>query len=197
MKCWVKKIFLLFSEFQLGSFYYTYATPRPNVGSCPRLTDNDTFLGNYVTFSNLGLFPSLFTRSDGFQPSLRITRSKLLCESTGIRRDTASSVAFVVEYFDIIAPSTIRLATVIVDCALDPHGPTSHSFYPTPSPTATGLALNTAINIQGLTTLIDNEALFTSNFNTVAMFQCGQCEPTTSGIFTNQETRCTCGFNKH
>ena len=117
----------------------------------------------------------------------------MICEATGTYKDTASSVAFLVEYYSSAANSTVRLATVIVDCVKDPYGPTSHSFYPTPSPGARGRALNTARSITTTdrgTTLIDNESLFTTTFDTIPMFQCGQCEAGRE-IYTNPETRCT------
>ena len=181
---------ILFWKLQLGSLYYTFAVPRGDLGNCPRLTDNDTQLGSYDDFSNLGIFGSLFISPEGFllDPTLKLIRSKLICEASGTRKDTTSSVAFIVEYLNFNDQSNLRLATFTLGCVQNPYGSTSHSFKPEPPPSPTDPPL------QLQSKLIDNETLFTATFDTMPMFQCGQCEAG-MGMYTNQETYCTSKFN--
>ena len=172
------------------TFSQTFPTFRTDVGSCPRLSDDAPVLGDYTIFSNQGLLPSLFIGSDGSSaPSLRIVRARLLCESIGAERGTASSVSFLVEYTLETHQSNNQIAQVIVDCAPNPHGSSSHSFYPDPAPGATGSALNTAQSINGVT-LVTNAADINATFSTEPEFMCGQCEAVTS-LFNNPATRCT------
>ena len=165
-------------------------TFRTSVGSCPRLSDDAPILGDYTIFSNQGLLPSLFIGSEGsVAPSLRIVRARLLCEAIGAERGTASSVSFLVEYTLETDQSNNQIAQVIVDCAPNPHGSSSHSFYPDHAPGATGYSLNTAQSINRVT-LVTNAADITATFSTEPRFMCGQCEAVTS-TFNDPATRCT------
>ena len=186
--------YLCVSSFFVGilvSVSHQQNTPtlRPSVGSCPQLSDDAPILGDYTIFSNQGLLPSLFIGSDGSAPPrLRIVRARLLCEAIGAERGTASSVSFLVEY-TLETGQTSKIAQVIVDCAPNPHGTSSHSFYPDPAPGATGSALNTAQSINDAT-LVTNAAEITATFSTKPEFMCGQCAAVTS-LINNPATRCT------
>ena len=172
------------------TFSQTFPMLRYNIGSCGRLSDNAEICGSYTNFSTQGLLPSLFiSHDDETAPSLRIVRARLLCEAIGAEKDTASSVSFLVEYRRKDDQLTSRLAQVMVDCYIDPHGPGSHSFYPTPAPNATGTALNTAYVATG-TTLISKGTNIMATFSTEPRIQCGQCEHV-YGVFSDLTTKCT------
>ena len=189
------KKYLCVSAFFVGilvavSHQQNTPTLRPSVGSCPQLSDDAAILGNYTIFSNQGLLPSLFIGRDGSAaPSLRIVRARLLCEAIGAERGTASSVSFLVEYTLETDQSNNQTAQVIVDCVPNPHGSSSHSFYPDPAPGATGSALNTAQSINGFS-LVTNAGDITATFSTEPQFMCGQCEAVRSTI-NDPATRCT------
>ena len=195
MKSSMKKLLgtlILFWKLQLGSFYYSFAYPRGDLGNCPRLTDNDTKLGSYDDFSNQGIFASLFISPEGFllDPTLKIIRSKLICEVTGTRKDTASSVAFLVEYLNFNNQSNLRLATFTLGCVKNPYGSTSHAFLPAPPPMPPPGPQVRSMHFK----LYDNETLFTATFDTMPKFQCGQCEAG-MGRYDDQETYCISKFN--
>ena len=98
-------------------------------------------------------------------------------------------MSFLVEYTLETDQSNNQIAQVIVDCAPNSHGSSSHSFYPDPAPGATGSALNTAQSIN-FATLVTNAADVTATFSTEPRFMCGQCAAVTS-ILNDPATRCT------
>ena len=168
-----------------------YPTERPGIGSCPVLSSNSEVFGNRTSFSNLGLLPTMFIRSDGTSPLiLRIRRVHLLCEAIGLYRNTASSASYLVEY-EVPGVSTPRLAQVSVDCIADSFNPSeNYSFFPAPQPGSSQMIdLNTARNSLG--TLVTDSAQIVSNFTTESAFTCGRCGPQ-GGIFADQATRCVC-----
>jgi len=180
----------VFAELPLRTYQQTEPILRTNVGSCPQLSDNADILGSRTTFSSVGLFPSLFVGYDGSSAeNLKIVRSKLLCEAIGAEKNTVSSVSFLVEYIMENDQSNNRLAQLVVDCAPNPHGPGSHSFYPAPHPGSTGSALNTARVANGVT-IVTRSVDISANFSTEPQSICAQCE-TSDGIFTDRVTRCT------
>ena len=160
-------------------------------GSCHRLEDHTNMFGNRTAYSSQGLLPSLFIRDDTiFPPSLKIVRTKLLCETIGLERNTASSVSFLVEYQRQDSPLRNFIAQVMVDCVRDPHNPNAnYSFHPVPAPGAVGKNLNTA---QNSSTLIIDETSISANFATIPKFRCGHCEIYDYHPSINdQTTKCT------
>ena len=174
-----------------------YPTLRPGIGSCLRLSESSDIFGNRTHFSDQGLLPSLFIRSESTDPlTLRIVRVHMLCEAIGLYRNTASSASYLVEYevTDSEVPDSItmlKIAQVSVDCVPDSHNPfLKYSFYPKPQRNSIQSSdLNTARNSLG--TLYTDISGITSNFSTETAFICGRCG-LQGGIFADPATRCVC-----
>lgn len=168
-----------------------FPVPRPNIGSCSSLSNNSDIFGNRTHFSDQGLLPTLFIDGNNNVPlTLRVLRVHLQCEASGLYRNTASSVTFLVEY---IVPSngTPRFIQVSLDCVTDPFNPsTNYSFFPLPQAGSTQpMSLNTAQNSLG--TLFTDSSQITSTFSTPSAYNCGRCGPQ-NGSFADQATRCVC-----
>ena len=171
-----------------------YPVLRPSIGSCPRLSESSDIFGNKTHFSDQGLLPSLFIKSEGTDPlRLRIVRVHMLCEAIGLYRNTASSASYLVEY-QVPDSTMLKIAQVSVDCVPDSYNPSvKYSFYPTPQPNIVQLSeLNTAHNSLG--TLYTRRSGITSTFSTETAYICGRCGPQ-GGIFVDQTTRCVCKYN--
>ena len=165
-----------------------YPTARANIGSCPRLTDDSDIFGNRTAFSNKGLLSTLFIRADETEPrTLRIVRARLLSEAIGLRRDTASSVSFLLEY-EVPGDATLQLAQVALDCVQDQFNLlVDYSFFPAPDPNShQTISLNTARNSVSYPL---RSTGIEANFSTEPEFKCGECG-NQGGIFTNTVTQC-------
>ena len=162
-----------------------------DVGDCQRLTEDSNIFGNRSLFSNRGLLATTLTANETSPTSVRIVRTRLLSEATGTKRNTASSVSFLVEY-QLPGENNTHLAQVAMDCILDPFNPAmNYSFFPSPNPTNSHFTtLNTARVAVGSVLRTIN---ITANFSTEPEFNCGQTGYL-EGPGSNTVTLCICKF---
>lgn len=170
-----------------------YPTMRSGVGSCPRITEDSDIFGNRADFSNQGLLSTSFISGDENSPlTLKILRARLLSEAIGLKRNTASSVSFLLQYL-LPGNGAPRLAQVTMDCILDQYNPAvEYSFYPSPDPTSNqSVALDTArVSVGSVLRTIG----ITATFSTEPEYACGQCGLQT-GMVSNPVTQCICKYN--